>query len=401
MPPKHLVFAVLSLAVFAYSGDNTLTYGGQTYKTVKIGKQVWFAENLNYEAEGSVCYENNPDNCAKYGRLYDWETAMKVCPKGWHLPSNAEWDQLFRFVDGDTSSKSPHKSLTAGKHLKAASGWDINGNGTDYYGFSALPGGNGLSDGSFYNVGEKGLWWSTSEHVFAFDSDLFVHYNAYRRNMHCYGNSIYFDYASKSSLYSVRCLQDWGTNAITHANAITYANKTYQTVKIGTQTWLAENLNYEAEDSVCYENNPAYCAKYGRLYDWETALKVCPKGWHLPTNEEWDRLFRFVDGDKGTESPYESKTAGKHLKAVNGGWRKYNKTYDGNGTDDYGFSALPGGARFSYGSFKNINDVGYWWSASDDKFFAAYIRIIGCFNANVHWSNEDKYRLFSVRCIKD
>ena len=248
-----------------------LQYGGKTYKTAKIGTQTWLAENLNYEAEGSVCYDNNPDNCAKYGRLYDWETAMKVCPKGWHLPSNAEWDQLFRFVDGDTSSKSPHKSLTAGKHLKAASGWDINGNGTDYYGFSALPGGNGLPDGSFYNVGEKGLWWSTSEHVFAFDSDLFVHYNAYRRNMHCYGNSIYFDYASKSCLYSVRCLQDWGTNAITHANAITYANKTYQTVKIGEQTWMAENLNYEAEGSVCYDNNPDNCAKYGRLYNWEKA----------------------------------------------------------------------------------------------------------------------------------
>jgi uncharacterized protein (TIGR02145 family) len=138
--------------------------------------------------------------------------------------------------------------------------------------------------------------------------------------------------------------------------------KVYKTAKIGTQTWLAENLNYEAEGSVCYKNNPDNCAKYGRLYDWGTAMKIwiCPKGWHLPTDKEWDKLFLFVDGDKGTESPYDSETAGKHLKAVSG-WNK-----DGNGTDKYGFSALPGGFGDSVGSFGYVGSGGYWWSASDE-----------------------------------
>jgi uncharacterized protein (TIGR02145 family) len=153
-----LVFIVL--AFYAYSNYNTVTYGGQKYKTVKIGEQTWMAENLNYEAEGSVCYDNNPDNCAKYGRLYDWEAAIKVCPEGWHLPSIEEWDKLLRFVDsedkvyryvgGDTSSAGPYENRRAGKYLKAVSGWnsykgyDGNGNGTDKYGFSALPGGRGF-----------------------------------------------------------------------------------------------------------------------------------------------------------------------------------------------------------------------------------------------------------------
>ena len=115
------------------------------------------AENLNYDAEGSICYENNPDNCAKYGRLYNWETAMKAYSKGWHLPSNAEWEKLFRYIDDDTGFGNPYESPSAGKHLKAASGWNEDGNGTDNYGFSALPGGNGYSDGSFRNVGNEVL----------------------------------------------------------------------------------------------------------------------------------------------------------------------------------------------------------------------------------------------------
>jgi len=173
---------------------------GKVYKTVKIGEQTWFAENLNYEAEGSVCYENNPDNGAKYGRLYDWETAMKVCPKGWHLPNNAEWDKLYRFVDGDKGTESPYDSKTAGKYLKAVSGWNKDGNGTDDFGFSALPGGHGYSDGSFYNVGSFGLWWSASEYENS-------SYNAYYRLM-IYYDYAHWDYYDKSSLFSVRCLQD-------------------------------------------------------------------------------------------------------------------------------------------------------------------------------------------------
>ena len=131
---------------------------------------------------------------------------MKVCPKVWHLPSNAEWDKLLRFVDGDKGTKSPYLSETAGKHLKAKSGWKEGGwiedaNGTDKYNFSALPGGRGNSDGSFFDVGDTDYWWSASE----YESNS---YYAYNRGMNYYSVNAIWDLNNKTNLFSVRCLQD-------------------------------------------------------------------------------------------------------------------------------------------------------------------------------------------------
>ncbi len=165
---------------------------GKKYKIVKIGNQTWMAENLNYNASGSKCYENNSANCAKYGRLYNWETAKKACPSGWHLPSKIEYEVLDKAVGGEK---------VAGKKLKAKSGWNKNGNGTDEFGFSTLPGGIGGSDGSFGGVGDFGYWWSSSE----FNSGY-----AYRWVMYDDDEYALWYYDGKGSLFSVRCLQDYG-----------------------------------------------------------------------------------------------------------------------------------------------------------------------------------------------
>jgi uncharacterized protein (TIGR02145 family) len=124
-------------------------------------------------------------------------------------------------------------------------------------------------------------------------------------------------------------------------------------------------------------------------------MKVCPEGWHLPSNEEWDELYRFVDGNKGTESPYNSETAGKHLKA-NNGWN-----LKGNGTDDYGFSALPGGSGNSGGSFSLAGYTGRWWSASMGNSGNAYYRTMNYSNDRTYWYSIFKSFLFSVRCVQD
>jgi uncharacterized protein (TIGR02145 family) len=157
----------------------------KTYKTIKMpdGK-VWFAENLNYAAEGSKCYDNKEENCQKYGRLYDWATAMEACSKGWHLPSKEEWEGL------DFGNK------TAGKKLKAASGWhSASGNGLDIFGFSALPGGHASSD-RFSNYEIGGFWWSSSvsEH------------KAYTRAMY-HDKDEYWELV-KIEMLSIRCVKD-------------------------------------------------------------------------------------------------------------------------------------------------------------------------------------------------
>jgi len=175
--------------------------------------------------------------------------------------------------------------------------------------------------------------------------------------------------------------------------------KKYKAVKIGSQTWMAENLNYNAKESKCYDNKPENCDKYGRLYDWGVAKNVCPSGWHLPSNDEWDILYRYADGTSGTESPYESETAGRYLKSKNG-WNDY-EGRTGNGEDKFAFSAIPGGSGYSYGVFYDIGYDGYWWSADEYVNYNAYSRRIYYYNDYAIWYYGDKSFLHSVRCVKN
>ncbi len=164
-----------SAKVSAAMGTFTDSRDGKTYKTVKIGGQTWTAPNLNYAAEGSKCYEDKPENCEKYGRLYNWETAKKVCPQGWKLPSKEDWETLIKAVGGTVDPDEKGKTVKA---LISTSGWGsyeedgvkISGNGTDDFGFSAMPGGSWSEEwgdseeggGGFWDGGKHGEWWTNS-----------------------------------------------------------------------------------------------------------------------------------------------------------------------------------------------------------------------------------------------
>ena len=205
--------------------------------------------------------------------------------------------------------------------------------------------------------------------------------------------------------------------------------KTYKTVTIGTQTWMAENLNYAyigvpykltykdtsyTSDSTswCYGDNPANCTKYGRLYTWAAAMDsvgtwstnskgcgygttcsptypvrgICPEGWHLPTKAEFETLFTAVGGQS---------TAGKVIKSTSG-WKG-----SGNGTDAFAFSALSAGYRDDNGYYLTEGYYAYFWSSTEDYSNFAYNMFLYCDHDYAYLDDYDKNLGLSVRCLKD
>ena len=423
-------------------GSMTDSRDGQTYKIVKIGTQTWMAENLNYETENSYCNIDDSANCSKYGRLYTWAAAMDsagswsvngkgcgdgsvctptgtirgVCPAGWHLPLLTEWNTLFTAVGG---------SSTAGKFLKSPLGWKCDDNGSDAFSFSALPSGDGYYKGFFlYGIDGAGFWSSTESRS----------YDAFGIFMSCYENA-YLYYHNKDLGLSVRCLKDdeseqsakssssialpTSSDKVTELVAVTAGimtdsrdGQTYKTVKIGSQTWMAQNLNYETANSYCYQDILVYCSNYGRLYSWAAAMDsagtwstngkgcghnkicsptfpvrgVCPVGWHLPSQTEWEALFAAVGGQS---------TAGKVLKSTSG-WIS-----SGDGTDAFAFSALPAGYRSSEGHYSFEGDYAYFWSSTEDDSY--YVYVVDLNYSYDYAGQNDGYQDngLSVRCLKD
>jgi uncharacterized protein (TIGR02145 family) len=192
----------------------------------------------------------------------------------------------------------------------------------------------------------------------------------------------------------------------------------YKTVQIGTQIWMAENLNYDVAGSKCYNNLESNCDKYGRLYDWATMMAldddcrynscaskvqakhrgICPSGWHIPSSDEWKTLMDYVESSNGC-----TFCAAKYLKAKTG-WNS-----NGNGEDTYGFAALPGGTgygdyghgiSFSDGDF-SYGNAGFWWGSTEDySNYDAYSTFMLYSDFN-YPGGTSKSNLHSVRCVKD
>jgi len=193
--PQQARFAITAIPLVEKTQPLTDTRNGKKYNTVKIGGKTWMAENLNYQpkAGDAQCYDYNNTNCNKYGKLYNWNTAMTACPAGWHLSTREEWNNLIALVGREK----------AGKRLKSKNGWD-NNDGTDDYGFSALPGGFRFSDYSGYGyVGKWGFWWAaTGGSGYGEES--------YKRieNGRDYVSNGFLGPGSLASAASVRCIQD-------------------------------------------------------------------------------------------------------------------------------------------------------------------------------------------------
>lgn len=181
----------------------------------------------------------------------------------------------------------------------------------------------------------------------------------------------------------------------------------YRAVKIGAQTWMAENLNYRntsgSSDTVgvCYKNLDDSCSLFGRLYTWTEAMDgssssngipsgvrgICPEGWHVPSDAEWSTLVRQVDS-----------TSSAIMLKSRSGWY-----YSVGGYDAYGFRGLPAGGRGTDGSFFSSGDFGYWWVATESDASKAWVRGLWSYAhcTSVLRDADLKARSFSLRCVQD
>lgn len=166
--------------------------------------------------------------------------------------------------------------------------------------------------------------------------------------------------------------------------------QSYDIVQIGSQTWMAENLNYEAEGSACPEGDNRSCSKYGRLYTWEVARTVCPEGWRLPDRADFEQLIASAGG---------MDFAGEKLKSTSGWFKK------GNGSDEFCFNALPagyrlGGSESAPGKFDGIGGYAHFWTATETPDGLAYYLLLDFSTKAAKLSAFGKDEARSVRCVK-
>ncbi|WP_298771315.1 FISUMP domain-containing protein [uncultured Fibrobacter sp.] len=354
-----------------FVGNESIPYGklvderdGEIYRTVQIGGQIWMAENLSYAGSESTvgligkswCDNNDVENCNEAGLLYSRKESITVCPDGWRLPRQTEWHTLIATVGGNA---------VAGKVLKSRTGWDENGNfvlggdDTDVFGFSALVVGNDNGDTWTWMEETINKFWSSTQTTGGqYYEDLDTDYP--RR-----------DYSmSDMNAYAVRCISEQSEYSGTLKDS--RDDQVYKTIIIGSQTWMAENLNYEMTGSYCREDNEDNCIERGRLYTWNAAMESCPNGWHLPTDND---LFILSDDIASGYRPALSEA------------------------DAAGFAALPGGGyRDDKGNY-SYDEAAYFWGSEEVDSLKA--RSFNSYNYGFPGPDEYKTYGYSVRCVKD
>ena len=190
--------------------------------------------------------------------------------------------------------------------------------------------------------------------------------------------------------------------------------QTYNTVKLGHQTWFAQNLNYETANSCCYGDNASNCETYGRLYDWEASKTVCPAGWHLGSDEEWSTLIKYLDPNADSQSDSsvsvveESKIAGGMLKTTGnlrdetGLWNYPNVA----ATNSSKFSAVPAGVCYVDGSCDVMGRHAIFWTSTENANSKVWFRVLDYGLESIYRAEEGQWGMervtsLSVRCLKD
>ena len=178
--------------------------------------------------------------------------------------------------------------------------------------------------------------------------------------------------------------------------SISYEGQTYNTLQVGDQCWLRENMNVNTGTSHYYNDDAGNGATYGKLYSFEEAQTVCPPGWHLPTYEEWCNLVMHVDATATCAEEAEIGTdAGFKLKS-SGGWNK-----ERHGSDQFGFKARPGGIRGSDGTFSGLGKTATFWSSTENSDGSVFSWSTTDGTTRIMNKKLPKTEYLSVRCIRD
>lgn len=174
--------------------------------------------------------------------------------------------------------------------------------------------------------------------------------------------------------------------------------KTYKSIKIGDQEWMAENLAYETSSgSWTYWNDAGYGQKYGRLYTWAAANQAAPVGWHLPSDAEWKQLEIFIGMSKGDADLTDFRGTDESVKLKS----KSDWAFDGNGTDNFGLTFMAGGFRSNSGIFLGRESYAYFWSSTENDNASSWYRLLAYYNPKVNRYYSFKEEAYSVRCVKN
>jgi len=428
---------------------------GQTYKTVSIGDQVWMAENLNfYTFQGSWYYNNDYLSFyyGPYGRLYNWETSLDACPAGWTLPGMWDYYSLAMFLGGHDSAgvklkeadtvhwAPPNYPATNESGFTAVpSGWRSENGEFLELGLKALfwatnsdlEHHSSLGMGLRYNEPEfseisRDINEGLSVRCIK-TSDPVAFGNIYSPQFTALGK---YNFYVTQTINGCESLPDTLVYTISpvpqlpiaedvaacegEANPILIANgenirwykdtdstfyfidsrddQEYKAVRIGDQTWMAENLNfYLPESSSYYDDNAGYASVYGRLYnypDCHQCPNVCPSGWHIPKMTEWQTLIDYLGGDS---------VAGGSLKEASFDYWVFPNE---GATNESNFHALPGGESFGL-EYTGMGEVANIWIAETDKE-CGYVGILSYENQEAKKICKPYYETkASIRCIRD
>jgi uncharacterized protein (TIGR02145 family) len=372
----------------------------------KLKKEEKFDTKVSYVEVGGY-YETkwiSCSNCSYWTDLQKKNNPCAVCRN-----NRGTYVKTGRYI--------PKTKERREEKIKNDNGWD----GNNESGFSAMPSGYRTSYGSFYSISESTYYWSST-----YSSSELSHYRSLKSSNDQLGNYV----ENKSMGFSVRCIKDNSpTNAEGFQGNSTQIKNSNKSITIGSKSWMINNLdvvNFRNGDPIpqaktdeewelaaknkqpawCYlENDPLNGQKYGVLYNGYALIDsrgIAPKGWHIPTLDEFTNMISYLGGES---------VAGGKLKSTTGWANNDYQRINGNGSNSSGFSALPGGDR-EFSRFHSDLNCASWWTSSfgnvptfDSKGYQTGYKLIYFSIGN--WGNEitkidDSLGVgHSVRCVKD